>query len=573
MIKYPILGIVSVSMLLFTAATKQEFKHTLQDSVKHEFFGMRMRVVPEKTSTIYAPVIVNKAPGNEATMVRLPNELKIFFVNLPGEADHMMSVSSADNGITWSTPHKEFDLPGQAYYANNLVIDTEGNLHCVFHIFDKGENGYQGRHLNLWYTRTEKIGKKWIQPKKIYDGYVGSIRSFIYLKNKRLLFSFARAVPERSKKPEGTTIDYGWHDVSTLYSDDLGEKWQFSEDHLSIPVESSQTTRYGGVEPNVIELANNKLWMLIRTNKGHIYQSFSTNSGRNWQEPEKSDFISSDSPATTLRLADNRIVMIWNSNQRWDNNRTYAIGGREALHAAISADEGQTWKGFREVLLSPYEQHEEKGDRGTAYPSAVQSSDGKIVFVSGQAKERAIVKFDPEWLEQKTQNDDFTEGLIQWSLFGTSGTKKLVPADSGNPNAGLLINRVNRNSDAVWNFPMTKKGKLSIEVLASQGKGISLALTDHFSISSDTVASYNAIFNFTIPAESFKKKDKITRIEILWDSDRKTSSLYLNNSLFSEKTLKRSPVFGVNYLRLGIPGKAPDLNGFRVRSIDVSQLK
>ena len=247
-----------MSMLLFTAATKQEFKHTLQDSVKHEFFGMRMRVVPEKTSAIYAPVIVNKAPGNEATMVRLLNELKIFFVNRPGEANHMMSVTSADNGITWSAPSKEFDLPGQAYYANNLVTDTEGNLHCVFHIFDKGENGYLGRHLNLWYTRTEKGSKKWIEPKKIYNGYVGSIRSFIQLKNKRLLFSFARAVPERNKKPEGNTIDYGWHDISTLYSDDLGEKWQFSEDHLKIPVESSQTTRYGGVEPNVIELANNK---------------------------------------------------------------------------------------------------------------------------------------------------------------------------------------------------------------------------------------------------------------------------------------------------------------------------
>lgn len=573
MIKHPILGIVSVSMLLFTAASKHEFKHTLQDSVKHESFGMRMRVVPEKTSAIYAPVIVNKAPGNEATMVRLPNELKIFFVNRPGEADRMMSVSSADNGMTWSTPNIEFDLPGQAYYANNLVTDTEGNLHCVFHIFDKGGNGYQGRHLNLWYTRTEKGGKKWIEPKKIYDGYVGSIRSFIQLKNKRLLFSFARAVPERSKKPGGNAIDYGWHDISTLYSDDLGENWQFSKDHLKIPVESSQTTRYGGVEPNVIELANNKLWMLIRTNKGHIYQSFSTNSGQNWQVPEKSDFISSDSPATTLRLADNRIIIIWNSNQRWDNSRTYAIGGREALHAAISEDEGQTWKGFREVLLSPYKQHDEKGDRGTAYASAVQTPDGKIVFVSGQAEERAIVKFDPEWLEQKTQNDDFAEGLIQWSLFGTDGTKKLAPSDSGKPNAGLLITRVNGNSDAVWNFPMAKKGKLSIEVLANQGKGINLALTDHFSISSDTLASDNAIFNFTIPAESFKKKDKTTRIEILWDSDRKTSSLYLNKALFSEKTFKRSPVFGVNYLRLGIPGKAPDLDGFRVRSIGVSQLK
>lgn len=562
-----------MSMLLFSVATTQTLRHTLQDSVKHDYFGMRMRTVPKITGSIHAPVIVNNAPGNEATMVRLPNELKIFFINRPGEANHMMSVSSTDNGITWSAPNKEFDLPGQAYYANNLVIDTEGNLHCVFHIFDKGENGYNGRHLNLWYSRKEKNGNKWIQPRKIYDGYVGSIRSFIQLKNKRLLFSFARAIPERSGKPGGTAIDYGWHDISTLYSDDLGEKWQFSEDHLRIPVESSQTTRYGGVEPNLIELANNKLWMLIRTNKGHLYQSFSTNSGQNWQIPEKSGFISSDSPATTLRLADNRIIMIWNSNQRWDNKRTYAVGGREALHAAISADEGRTWKGFREVLLSPNKHQDEKGDRGTAYPSAVQSSDGKIVFVSGQADERAIVKFDPDWLEEKTQADEFAEGLIQWSLFGTDYTKKLPKGESGNPKAGLLVNRIKGNSDAVWNFPMAKKGKLSMNVFASPGEGMRLALTDHFSISSDTMASDNAIFDFTIPAESFKKKDEMNRIEILWDSDRQTSSVYLNNSLFSEKSFKRRPVHGLNYLRLGIPGTAPDPNGFRVRSLAISQSK
>ena len=162
MIKYPSLAILSISLVLFTRGTKPEVKtNILQDSIKHEAsFGMRMRKLPVKTSTIFEPVIVDKSPGNEATIVRLSNEMKIFFVNRPGEANKMMSVSSTDNGISWSSPHKEFDLPGQAYYANNVVKDSEGNLHCVFHIFGKGENGYQGRHLNLWYCRTEKNGKE-----------------------------------------------------------------------------------------------------------------------------------------------------------------------------------------------------------------------------------------------------------------------------------------------------------------------------------------------------------------------------------------------------------------------------
>ncbi len=575
MMKYLIIGMLSATMILFITGAKKGVKtNNLQDSIKHtEQFGMRMRKVPVKTSGIYEPVIVNEAPGNEATIVRLTNEIKIFFVNRPGEANKLMSVSSTDNGISWSQPNKEFDLPGQAYYANNLVKDSEGNLHCVFHIFGTGKNGYRGRHLNLWYCRTEKNGTEWGKPKKIYDGYVGSMRSFVQLKNKRLVFAFAKAVPERMEKPKSdNTIDYGWNDVSVLYSDDMGENWEFSKDDLRIPVEATQTTRYGAIEPNVLELANEQLWMLIRTNKGHLYQSFSNDFGTSWQQPEKTNFISSDSPATTLRLADNRIVMIWSSNQRWDDKRSYAIGGREVLHAAISGDEGKTWKGFREVLVSPSKQNE-KGDRGTAYPSAVQSSDGKIVFVSGQAEERAIVKFDPDWLEQTQAKDDFSKGLVQWTSFGSTNTAKLVLPDPRKQSAGLQIYKLNGISDAVWNFPMSPKGKLLINLIVKPGnKGIKLAFTDHFSVSTDKLASDNAVFNFTIKPESLKLFDKINRIEVIWDMHHKTSALYLNNLLLSEKPFERIPSFGINYLRLGIPGNAPDPSGFFVQSVKMKSV-
>lgn len=163
----------------------QSEKNHMQDSLKNnDFFGMRIRKLPEKINNIYEPVIVQKAPGNEATVVRLESgKLKIFFVNRPGKADKLMSISSYDSGITWDEPKEEFSLPGEAYYANNLVRDKSGELHCIFHIFGKGENGYNGRHLDLWYCRTENQGEIWSKPKKIFDGYVGSIRGFIQLNN------------------------------------------------------------------------------------------------------------------------------------------------------------------------------------------------------------------------------------------------------------------------------------------------------------------------------------------------------------------------------------------------------
>lgn len=565
--------LLSIGLISFSVDMNHEIgTAALKDSIFEENpFGMRVRKTPEKANCIYQPVIVAKGPGNEATMLRTSqNEIKVFFVNRPGEANKLMSVSSTDNGLSWTSAQKEFDLPGQAYYANALVKDPEGNLHCVFHIFGEGENGYRGRHLNLWYCHTQNKGKDWSKPKEIYHGYVGSIRGFVQLKNKRLLLVFAKAIPARSQKPQGNSIDYGLHDISALYSDNMGKSWQSSQNDLRIPVESSQTTRYGGIEPNIIELSDSKVWMLIRTNKGVFYQSFSNDSGTSWQQPEATKLISSDSPAATLRLADNRIVLFLNSDQRWDNKRTYALGGREALHAAISSDEGKTWKGFREILTSPSMKQIEKGDRGTAYPSVIQSADGKILCVSGQSEERAIVKFDPDWLEQTTQTDDFSEGLAKWTFFNADGLTDLVPAFSLSQK-GLLICRTNVTKDAVWNFPISTKGKLLLNVTSKPGnKGIILALTDNFSVTYDSLASKSAVLYYTIKPQDIPFINKPFKIKLTWDILKRKSELYLNNHLISKKPFERNPYFGLNYLRLGISGDLPDHNGFLVRSVKMS---
>ena len=80
--------------------------------------------------------------------------------------------------------------------------------------------------------------------------------------------------------------------------------------------------------------------MLIRTNKGYLYQSFSKNDGRSWKLPTPANPVSTDSMASLLRFSDNRILVFWCSDQRPDNLSSYANEGREVVHAAISADEG-----------------------------------------------------------------------------------------------------------------------------------------------------------------------------------------------------------------------------------------
>jgi hypothetical protein len=554
--------------------TIQSEKQQIQDSLKNNHsFGMRARKLPENINLIYEPVFVQKAPGNEATVVRIESgKIKIFFVNRPGKADKLMSVTSHDSGIKWDDKKEEFSLPGEAYYANNLLRDKSGELHCIFHIFGNGENGYNGRHLNLWYCHTENHGERWTTPKKIYDGYVGAIRGFIQLKNNRLLLVFARAVPSRSQKPVPGETDFGIHEIISMYSDDLGETWLSSGNGINIPVESSQVTRYGGVEPCIIELNNGKTWMLIRTNKGHLYESYSDNMGETWLPPKSTNFISSDSPATLLRLSDDRIVMIWSGNQRWDDNRSYANGGREVLHAAISDNEGKSWKGFREVLISPSGHFIIKMDIGTAYPSAVETAEGKVLFVSGQAEERAIVCFDPDWLEQTSAYDNFSNGLAQWTLFGVDSTIRLTTNGPRKSEHALLVRKTDANkksgSEAVWNFPMTQKGKLVLEITRYKGsKGINLSLTDHFSVSYDSLASVNSVVSFATGNSIAEKETENMKITILWDSLSGKAFITMNNKRPGEIIFQRKSITGLNYLRMGIPGTGPDSAGYCIKSV------
>ncbi len=522
----------------------------LKTSVLYCFLTLLLKVFPSVATTasggegkeynrqtpVFAPVVAGATPTNESTIVTLSNgEHRIFYINRPGEANRLMSVRSAD-GLHWSEPVTETELPGTAYYANRVLVDDKGLLHCIFHLWAEGANGYRGRHLDLWYMKKKAGSDSWEKPRKIYDGYVGSLRCFMQLESGRLLTTFGRAVPERSAKPLSAGPDYGWNEVMTLLSDDNGETWRASPQLLNIEIDGSKATRYGAIEPDVIQLKNSALWMLIRTNNGTFYESFSQDSGESWTAPKPSKFVSSDSPASFLRLKDGRIILFFNMNQRWDNPNSYAFGGREVLHAAITADEGKTWKGFREVLKEDSQKAgKEKGDRGTAYPSAVETSDGKVILVSGQGESKSIVLFDPDWLKEKS----------------VRVTKEEIE------------NELSENPEWVRNFPAAQKGEIEVKLdLRKNSPAMRIALTDHFSIPADSLASARSVFVFNFTPES--SLEGINTLKIKWNSDQKKVSFYLNNRLFAGSALLKTPVFGLNYLRIATLSDSPE-NGNRIR--------
>ncbi len=183
----------------------------------------------------------------------------------------------------------------------------------------------------------------------------------------------------------------------------------------------------------VLELEDRRVWMLMRTQMGRIYESFSDD-GASWSKPRPSRFISSDSPAGILRLDDGRIVLFWNNCLRFP----YAYGGRHVIHAAISDDDGDTWRGYREVGRDPLrnEPPPTKGDFGTAYPFPATTADNAVIVRTGQGEGRVrVIRMDPRISGRNGSEHRFLGGTRRLVRVRNEGRRNGAPSGE-NKNQG-----------------------------------------------------------------------------------------------------------------------------------------
>lgn len=518
------------------------------------------------------PQFIMESPENESVIVRMPDDsLRIFFVLRP-EGSEIWSIESTDHGMTWDEPAHEFTIEaGEAYYGLIVTVDQNGELQCLFHVRSEGPHGRHGRHYDVWHTRTHDGLSRWGGQQMIHHGYTGSFRGFVTLESGRLLASIISSRPDRSTAPPPPEPDLGWNDAFVLTSDDHGATWDIGDDMLRFAQDRTRgRTRNGPSEPHVHQLADGTVWMLIRSKNGHFYETFSHDDGTTWPQPRRSRFVSSDSPAWVTRLSDGRIVLFFNSCQRWDDLRGYAIGGRDVLHAAISDDEGASWRGFREVWhdTAPPPQ---RGDRGTAYPMAVEAADGHIVMIGGQGEgRRALLRIDPDWLGEETTRATFGNETHEWTFIDSRGAELVDHPDS--PGAGALhVRRTHREltGSAVWNFPMAESGELRLRIRPLEGWGGGLAsLTDHYCAAGDHLAEENAVYTIRLDGDGDLRAGEWNDIVLRWSPD--FASIRINGGAAEQLTPLRDPGFGVNYLRLRPGSDTVDLRGFLVDSAEAS---
>ncbi|HET6575994.1 MAG TPA: sialidase family protein, partial [Fimbriiglobus sp.] len=102
---------------------------------------------------------------------------------------------------------------------------------------------------------------------------------------------------------------------------------------------------------------------------GHIATATSTDGGNHWGEPSWLPVTAPESPATIRRIpATGDLLLLWNN--------TFQIGAghggrRTPLTAAVSSDEGKTWRHVRNV--------EGRADQTYAYTSVLLVKDRVIL--------------------------------------------------------------------------------------------------------------------------------------------------------------------------------------------------
>lgn len=550
---------------------------------------------------IFAPVVVADLPGDAFQGLCYTKDGKIRHYNtimLP-DGDKNIYLESADNGLSWTFHERPKGLWGP------MVMKSPYSRYWIAILGDKV---YRSK-VGLGDTKSKCVAQIDLKDAHAMD--------MIALKSRKR-FVAVFIVDALSPKT-------GYH-ASSAYSDDDGLTWTIVPlpEAGFVPKKTlgdKRTHWYcGGSEPSIAELSDGTLLVAARTSGPYHTFYKSTDGGETWSDPYfDENFWSSNTTPNLITLSDGRLLFIWNNTAIlptrdlseypemtkaekegvWESVFT----NRDALHAAISEDDGKTWRGFRELALNEirnYGDFRQFGgwprnghDRSVHMTSALELPDGNVLLAYGQERSSArMLIFDPDWLYETSASEDFRSGFAHISnhLYVntlTGGRKKWAGHAQWNrvpgallvkdPDAGkgtqkdvLQICRitdprlVSDRQGVVWNFPAAKKGVFTTECRID-GEGFQLALCDHWMNPCDEYGPKESPVVFRVTSEDLPESKWYT-LSVEWDFETTNATLFVDGKALRSVEIGKFPPSGLSYLHLQTLAERYDPHGAYFKS-------
>lgn len=544
-----------------------------------------------------APRVVATPPADAGRgLIRVsPTEIRHY----DGHRKQPGYLVSKDNGETWTYTKAGVDYPpnfgGIAKESPALVRNPKTQTFIRVqpigdHVF-LSLSGLDGKWVAV--TKDGKTTDAWKTDRSSLLTIPGIMRSPLFI-NKG-----ARIVLPAYSSSQGTTM---W------LSDNGGLAWRKSKTVISSPsheiggVHRGLRWQNNGVEATVVELRNGTLWALLRTSQDFYYESFSRDQGETWTPGAPSRFAGTLTMPTLGRLADGRLLALWTNQTplpevegaegKWED----AFTNRDTMHAAISDDEGKTWRGFREIGLDEHRARTDYAtwggpqDRGNHQAEFISLDANRILVAYGQhAQHRRLAIVDTRWLLEKSRTTDFSQGATDWihhtyipqrkghCSYNRKPAAQVIAHPSRASNQVLditflddaeLVNTTNgadyRSGGAAWNFPAGKAGKLTLRFRLPTGSiGAHLSLMDRLFNACDRTAPPFATHTTRLaPGVTLGtvalKADTDHELQLEWsDSQKGLCRLTLDGKPAGTLPLRHASVNGLSYLHIIADGNKP----------------
>lgn len=236
---------------------------------------------------------------------------------------HIVGKTSTDGGRSWSRKRVLQENTGDL----NVMSVTLRRIGSRIAMFYLQKNGFNDLDLFVRFSSDE--GRSFARPTLVTanDGY------HVVNNDRVTRLSSGRLLVPAASTPDVKTVN---HFVSHCYiSDDGGSTWRDGQGVVDAP-------KRGAMEPEVVELSDGRVLMIVRTQLGYIGKSYSKDGGETWSTMESLGVKAPEAPSTLRRIpATGHLVLIWNDTFQEGAGHG---GRRTPLSAAISEDEGLTWR-------------------------------------------------------------------------------------------------------------------------------------------------------------------------------------------------------------------------------------